>query len=143
LSQYAELSKQKLKDMELDVPAPNPEAVERMKYEAANHVEPGMMHKATAFMRRGPEVSTAAKTGQPAMEQPKREIPVTVPVPADATGFTGDVTVAPVTDSSALDSKPDARTGDAAPATPAAVPAPAAAPAPAQNGKSSKKGSKK
>ena len=143
LSQYAELSKQKLKDMELEIPAPNPEAVERMKYEAANHVEPGMMHKATAFMRRGPEVSTAAKTGQPAMEQPKREIPVTVPVPADATGFTGDVTVAPVTDSSALDSKPDARTGDAAPATPAAVPAPAAAPAPAQNGKSSKKGSKK
>jgi len=41
-----------------------------------------------------------------------REIPVTVPVTADgaATGFTGDVTVAPVTGNSALDTQPDART---------------------------------
>ena len=86
-----------------------------MKYEAANHAEPGLRHKAMGFMRRGPEVSNAAKTGAPTMEPPKREIPANIPVPAEAAGFTGDVTVAPVTDPAALETKPDART----PAAPA------------------------
>jgi hypothetical protein len=65
----------------------------------------------TGFLRRNPDVSDAAKSGSPTMDPPKRDIPATVPVTADAApGFSGDVTVAPVTGSSALDTQPDART---------------------------------
>src|SRR6266699_937782 len=110
LSQYADLAKKKLVEMELPVPEADPAAVERMKYEAANHEEPGMIHKATDFIRRNPDMSSAAKSGTPTMVTPAREIPATVPVPADAAGFSGDVTVAPVTGTSALDTQPDART---------------------------------
>jgi outer membrane protein assembly factor BamD len=118
LSQYAELSKKKLQSAEQEIPAADPKAVERMKYEAENRTKPGVIQRSTSFMKRGPDVSSAAKTGTPTMESPKREIPATVPVPADAAGFSGDVTVAPVTDSTALDTKPDARTTPA-PAAPA------------------------
>jgi outer membrane protein assembly factor BamD len=125
LSPYADQAKKKLQELELPVPEADPKAVERMKFEAANHVEPSKLHKLTDFIRRNPDVSDAAKSGTPTMDPPVREIPVTVPVTADsgATGFTGDVTVAPVTGTSALDTQPDARTaapkpaaaGDAAP----------------------------
>ena len=124
LSQYADAAKRKLQEMELVVPEPDPAAVARMKYEAANHVEPGRIHKVTSLIRRGPDMSAAAKTGTPAMDNPKREIPANVPVPADAGGFTGDVTVAPVTGPSALDTQPDARPG----APPTAPPDPPADP---------------
>ena len=43
------------------------------------------------------------------MNPPKQNIPVTVPVPGSQAGFQGDVTVAPVTDPSALENNPDAR----------------------------------
>jgi hypothetical protein len=36
-----------------------------MKYEAANHVEPGKLHKLTDFIRRNPDMSDAAKSGTP------------------------------------------------------------------------------
>ena len=127
LSPYADQAKKKLQEMELPIPEADPQAVARMKFEAANHVEPSKLHKLTDFIRRNPDMSDAAKSGTPTMDPPVREIPVTVPVTADgtgATGFTGDVTVAPVTGNSALDTQPDARTpaapkpatgGDAAP----------------------------
>src|SRR6202035_4919885 len=122
LSQYAEASKKKLQEMELPVPDADPAAVARMKYEAANHVEPSRLHKATGLIRRGPEVSAAAKSGTPTMDNPKREIPENIPKPADAPGFSGDVTVAPVNGPSALDTQPDARPG-APPTAPPDVPA--------------------
>jgi outer membrane protein assembly factor BamD len=124
LSQYADAARKKLQEMELPVPEADPAAVARMKYEAANHVEPGLVHKATSFIRRGPDVSDAAKSGTPAMENPKREIPATVPPVVEAGGFTGDVTVAPVNGPSALDTQPDARPG----APPTAPPATTADP---------------
>jgi outer membrane protein assembly factor BamD len=136
LSQYAELAKQKLKSLELPVPDADPEAIARMKYEAANHTEPGLVRKATSFIRHNPDVSDAAKSGTPTMEPPKREIPATVPVPADAGGFSGDVTVAPVTGTSALDTQPDARTPAA---DAAAKPADTAAPANSKDNKKKKK----
>jgi outer membrane protein assembly factor BamD len=112
LSPYADQAKKKLQELELPVPEADPNAVARMKYEAANHVEPGKIHKLTDFIRRNPDVSDAAKSGSPTMDPPVREIPVTVPVTAEggAATFTGDVTVAPVTGNSALDTQPDART---------------------------------
>jgi outer membrane protein assembly factor BamD len=132
LSPYADQAKKKLQELELPVPEADPAAVARMKYEAANHVEPSKLHKLTDFIRRNPDMSEAAKSGTPTMDPPVREIPVTVPVTAEggATGFTGDVTVAPVTGNSALDTQPDART-PAAP-KPAAGGAPSGDTAPKQ-----------
>jgi len=101
--------------------------VARMKFEAANHVEPSKLHKLTDFIRRNPDMSDAAKSGTPTMDPPVREIPVTVPVTADSAtpGFTGDVTVAPVTGNSALDTQPDARIPATKPAAGDAQPKPA------------------
>jgi outer membrane protein assembly factor BamD len=115
LSSFAELAKKKLQEMEIAVPEADPAAIARMKYEAANHVDPTWKQRAMLPLRRGPDVTAAAKSGSPTMEPPKREIPATIPKVADAAGFQGDVTVAPVTGSSALDTQPDARSG-AAPA---------------------------
>jgi outer membrane protein assembly factor BamD len=132
LSQYVDLAKKKLVEMELPVPEADPAAVARMKFEAANHVEPSRFRKVTDFARRNPDVSTAAKSGAPTMEAPKREIPKSIPLPADAAGvFNGDVTVAPVTGPSALDTQPDARPiPPGATAAPPGAPAAPAAPAP-------------
>jgi len=129
LSTFAELAKKKLQEMELAVPEADPAAVARMKFEAANHVAPGKVRKLTDFVRRNPDVSSAAKSGTPTMDPPKREIPATVPVTADATapGFTGDVTAAPIVGNSALDTQPDAR------ATPPAADSSAKPAAPASN----------
>jgi outer membrane protein assembly factor BamD len=125
LSSYAELAKKKLQEMEIAVPEADPAAIARMKYEAANHVDPSWKQRALMPLRRGPDVTSAARAGQPTMDTPKREIPATIPKVADAAGFQGDVTVAPVTGSSALDTQPDARTGAAPASTAPGGPAPA------------------
>jgi outer membrane protein assembly factor BamD len=116
LSSYAEQAKKKLQEMEIAIPEADPSAVARMKYEAANHTKTSTMGKSMGLVRRGPDVSSAAKSGTPTMDPPKREIPRNVPIPAENAGFTGDVTVAPVTGTSALDTQPDARTPAPAPA---------------------------
>src|SRR5262249_51144902 len=97
LSDHADEAKKKLLAAEQPVPEPNPAAVERMKFEAQNHKDPSLMHRGLDFLKRGPDVSAAARSGSPTMEQPKREIPANVPSPdaAAAAGFQGDVTVAP------------------------------------------------
>jgi hypothetical protein len=80
-----------------------------MKYEAANRNKPGMLHRSMGFMRRSPDTYMAAKAGAPQMSNPKQNIPVSVPTPNATGGFEGDIVAAPVTDSSALDNNPDAR----------------------------------
>jgi outer membrane protein assembly factor BamD len=67
-----------------------------------------MISKSTGFLRRGPDVSAAARSGAPAMTTTRPSAPMSVP-PVGAPGFTGDVTAEPVKDSTALDTKPDAR----------------------------------
>ena len=116
LSTYAELAKKKLQEMEFAIPDADPSAVARMKFEAANHTKTSTVGKSMGLLKRGPDVSSAAKSGAPTMDPPKREIPKNVPVPSENAGFTGDVTVAPVTGTSALDTQPDARTPAPAPA---------------------------
>jgi outer membrane protein assembly factor BamD len=114
LSDYADPAKKKLKDMELDVPEADPAALARMKFEQENRTKAGMMHRATGFLRGAPETASAAKAGTPQMSNPKQNIPANVPVPAaENAGFAGDVTVAPVNGTSALDTKPDARAAQA------------------------------
>jgi outer membrane protein assembly factor BamD len=132
LSPRADAARKRLQSLEMSVPEADPAAVARMKAEQENHSKPSLMQQAKGILRHGPDVSAAAKTGQPTMTNPKPSIPVTVPVVAQAPGVT-DVTVAPVTDPTALDTKPDARANPPAtspPATPGATPStPAATPA--------------
>jgi outer membrane protein assembly factor BamD len=109
LSKFADGAKSRLKEMEMPVPEADPEAVKRMQFDLDNRVEPGVFHRAFGFMRRGPETWTASKEGAPQMNPPAKNVPPLVPPPGAAAGFQGDVTVAPVTNSSALDQNPDAR----------------------------------
>ena len=93
------MAKKKLHDLEAEVPAADPAAVARMKYEEENRTKPSTFHNFTGFLRPGPDTSLAAKSGPPAMNPPKQLIPANVPPPSGATttaGFNGDVTVAPV-----------------------------------------------
>jgi outer membrane protein assembly factor BamD len=109
LSEYADDARKKLEALEFPVPEPDPAAAARMKYEAENRTRPGMMRRSAGFAMRGPDVSSAAKSGTPTMTNPNKSIPASVPTPGASAGFSGDVTVSPVTGSSALDTNPDAR----------------------------------
>jgi outer membrane protein assembly factor BamD len=128
LSPYAEDAAGILKDLELPVPEADKAAVARMQYEKDHYVKPGIIARDTLFVRRNPDMSTAAKSGEPAMTTMRPSIPPLVPQPAGAAGgFNGDVTATTVGNSTALDTKPDARAnppaqGDAAAGTPAATP---------------------
>jgi outer membrane protein assembly factor BamD len=136
LSPYAAMAKKKLQSMEMPVPEADPVAVARMKYEQENRTKTGLMRAMLDPFRGSPNVNAAAKSGSPTMTNPKQTIPLIVPTPAAQPGIT-DVTVAPVTDPTAIERLPDARTTGAgateskepgAPAT-AAPGSPTAAPA--------------
>ena len=88
----------------------------RAKFEQENYHRPGLMASMTGWLRGGPDVSHAAKSGQPTMTDPKRTIPASVPVVNTQTGEplgtgagTTDVSATTLTNSSALDKNPDAR----------------------------------
>jgi outer membrane protein assembly factor BamD len=103
LSPYVDQAKKKLREMEMEIPQPDPAAVAHMKYEQENRTKPGVVRSATGFLRSGPNTSMAAKSGPPAMTPPKQTVPVNVPTANETgvAGFQGDVTVAPVTNASA------------------------------------------
>jgi outer membrane protein assembly factor BamD len=118
LSPYVESAKKRLRELEMAIPEPDPKAVARMKWEAENRTRESLLAKGSGFLKRGPDVSMAAKSGSPTMTNPKQAVPLSVPTAAAAAAAaapvaTGvnDVTIAPVTGgNSALDTKPDART---------------------------------
>jgi outer membrane protein assembly factor BamD len=130
LSSFADDAKKKLQDMEFPIPQADPVALNRMKWEQENRQRPGMLSRSTAFLRRGPDVSDAARSGAPAMTTLHPSIPPSIPQTAAAGsgGFTGDVTATTLNGPSALDSKPDARANPPAAGADAAAPA-AAVPA--------------
>jgi outer membrane protein assembly factor BamD len=130
LSPYADQAKKKLQEMELEVPAPDPAALAHMKFELENQTKTGMLHRATSFLRTTPETNMAAKSGAPQMNNPKQNVPISVPPPAapESAGFNGDVTVAPAGGDPA-----------AAPAATATQPAPDAAKQDTSKGKKQKK----
>jgi len=110
LSGFADDAKKKLKELEIAVPDPDPVALARMQWERDNKVKPGMLSRGLMPLRRGPDMSTAARSGAPAMTTLRASVPPSVPqVAGGDTNFTGDVTAATVSDSTALDTKPDAR----------------------------------
>jgi outer membrane protein assembly factor BamD len=140
LSSFVDPAKKRLKDMEAEVPEADPVAVARMKYELENKTKNGMMHDFWAVFKKSPDMTAAAKSGAPAMTSLRPSIPVSVPVPAGATGGVNDLGGTVITGQSDLDKKPDDRmsvqnkaaagatekkeeAAPAAPATPAAAPA--------------------
>jgi outer membrane protein assembly factor BamD len=133
LSTFVEDAKKRLTALEMPIPEADPVAYNRMKYELENRDKPGITSQALGFLKRGPDVSAAAKSGQPAMTSLRPSVPVSVPVPAEAgAGFSGDVTATTVQDSTTLDTKPDARGPRPAQGSEGAQPTQEAAPAPAQ-----------
>jgi outer membrane protein assembly factor BamD len=121
LSDYADSAKKRLQELEMTVPEADPKAVARMQYEKDNRQKVGMVSKATGLLlKRGPDVSAAARSGAPAMTTLRPPVPLSVPQ-TGAPGFTGDVTATTVSDSTALDTKPDARANPPAPGSPAAA----------------------
>jgi outer membrane protein assembly factor BamD len=148
LSEYADASKKRLKELELPIPDADPAAVARMQFERDNRQKPGVVSRSTSFLRRGPDVSAAARSGNPAMTNLKASVPPLVPQPSGSgAGFSGDVTATTVGNSSDLDTKPDARANPpAAGATAQAGDAQAqqaTSSSDPQNGKKSKKKDKK
>lgn len=113
LSPRVEEAKDRLRRLEMEVPEADPVAYNRMKYELENRDRPNVFGNALGALKTGPNVSAAAKAGAPAMTPLRPTVPVSVPNPQAASGVSGEVSVAPVGDSSALDTQPDARAGGA------------------------------
>jgi outer membrane protein assembly factor BamD len=110
LSDWADASKKKLKELEMPIPEADPVAYNRMKWEQENRTKPSILARSTSLLTRGPDVSAAAKSGQPAMTTLRGTVPVSVPMTRGTPGFTGDVTATTIAaDSTALDKLPDAR----------------------------------
>jgi outer membrane protein assembly factor BamD len=117
LSARAEDAKRRLEDMEFPIPQVDRAAYDRMKYEQENYHRPGLLARSTGFLRGAPDLSHAAKSGQPTMTDPKPTIPASVPVAntADAASTAGagtgttDVTATTIGSGTALEKNPDAR----------------------------------
>jgi outer membrane protein assembly factor BamD len=110
LSPYTDDATRRLKELEMPVPEVDKGAVARMQYEKDHYKKPGMVSRATLPLRRGPDTSMAAQSGDPAMTNLRPSVPPLVPqATGGANGFQGQVTATQVGDSNALDTKPDAR----------------------------------
>ncbi len=133
LSGHADDAAEKLKDMNRPVPEADPVKKAWMEWELANRRKLGYRSRLLDSFRHDPDMHTAAKSGTPAMVTNRPPVPLSVPVAAAITqpgsggAGTTDVSVQTVTDTTALDTKPDARAaGAGAAAAPAGATAPAA-----------------
>lgn len=130
LSGLVDDARKKLNSLEADIPEADPVAYARQKYELENATPKGMMGRTFGFVKRGPDVSMAAKSGEPIMTRLRPTTPVSVPA-VGAEGGVTDVTATTVSGASdQLDSLPDARIAAPKPdgepgQTPAAEGAPA------------------
>jgi len=108
LGNRVEDAKKKLTALEAPVPEADPAAMARMKYDQEHPVKHGLFAKATDMVRRGPDVSKAARSGTPAMATIAPRAPISVPVQAVTTAPEVVATQVPE-NSTALDKNPDAR----------------------------------
>jgi outer membrane protein assembly factor BamD len=79
LSARAEQAKQQLQDLEVPVPEANRTAYDRQKYDEENYRRPSMFASTVGALLHGPDVSQAAKSGQPTMQDVAFPIPASVP----------------------------------------------------------------
>jgi outer membrane protein assembly factor BamD len=131
LSARVEEAKQQLQDMEMPIPQGDRDAYDRQKYDLENYKGRSLLSRSTGFLFHGPDVSNAAKSGQPSMQDVAFPIPASVPAANNNTetaenaagGGTTDIQGGVVQDPSKLNQSPDARQagGAAAAAKPPAV----------------------
>lgn len=128
LSPLVPEAKRRLTAVEAEIPEADPVAYARMKYEIDHATPKGLVGKAWTPFAKSPDVSKAAKSGQPAMTTLRPSLPANVPAAAAAAGVT-DVTVSTQTPgaTSALDTQPDARLNQPAADPKATTAAPATA----------------
>src|SRR5712692_5735515 len=129
LSDHADEAIEKLQAMNRPVPEADPVAYARMKYEIENRQKAGMMSHMLGMFKHSPDTRAAAKSGTPAMAVTRPTLPLSVPAAFNAStaGGVSDVSVQTVSDTTALDTKPDARQNPPAAAAGAAA-APGASP---------------
>ncbi len=130
LSDHIEDAKSRLTEMKRPIPAADPAAYERMKYDMEATQRPSLLSRTTDFIKRGPDTHLAAKNGAPPMQMLAPPTPVSVPVVATESGGgngviggTNDVTATTVGNTSAIDTQPDARAATGASGTTDATPA--------------------
>ncbi len=129
LSALVDNAKARLKELGAQVPDADPVALARAQFEAENHDKIGMLSKFWGAFKASPNLSMAAKSGQPPMEAMRPSIPATVPpVAAGTQGTSADVTISIPGDPTALDTQPDARSVQPKPEQPAAAQPPAEPP---------------
>jgi outer membrane protein assembly factor BamD len=111
LSDWAQAAADRLKEMNRPVPEADPVAYARMKYESENREKAGMMSHVLGMFKHSPDTRAAAKSGTPSMAVARPTLPLSVPAALNAStgGGVSDVNAQVVTDSTALDTKPDAR----------------------------------
>jgi outer membrane protein assembly factor BamD len=116
LSDHVDEAKAKLQAMNRPVPAADPQALAHAQYELENRTKAGMVGKTLGVFGQHPDVRMAAKSGTPNMEGFKPQIPVSVPQAGGGTGTPGtntvgaqEVSAAVVSNTTALDTNPDAR----------------------------------
>jgi outer membrane protein assembly factor BamD len=102
-------AKDRLNKLEAEIPEADPVALARMKYEQENHKPLGWWGRQWEPFSKSPNVTSAAKSGQPAMTVLRPSVPASVPVPAGAAGGVTDVTVSTTPATGALETQPDAR----------------------------------
>lgn len=71
LSPFAADAKRQLQEDGVKIPQPDPQALARAEYEAKfAHDHPGILHRALGIVKSSPDVSEAARTGEPDLNPP-------------------------------------------------------------------------
>lgn len=110
LSAHADEAKSLLEEMKRPVPAADPVATNRMKYELENRQKRSLLNKAWGPFSSRPDFTTAAKSGTPQMGRLSPSVPASVPATAAGNlGTTNTLTVEQPANPNVLDKNPDAR----------------------------------
>jgi outer membrane protein assembly factor BamD len=111
LSAHVEEAKARLEDMKRPVPAADPVAENRMKYELENREKRSVLSKAWGPFSSRPNLTEAAKSGTPQMGRLSPTVPRSVPPAAagNGGGLTNTITVETPANPNVLDKNPDAR----------------------------------
>lgn len=112
LSPFTDDARARLSELGAEVPAVDEEARKIQEYNLANESRKGPMKKALTIFGTAPDVRMAAKTGEPAMTSMMPATPPGIrPSRGTSTTPSADVSVQPISGPSALDTEPDARSG--------------------------------
>lgn len=111
LSAHADEAKALLQEMKRPVPAADPVAENRMKYELENREKRGLVTKVWAPFSGRPNLNEAAKSGTPQMGRLNPTVPKSVPEAAagNGGGVSNTVTATTPANPDVLDKNPDAR----------------------------------